>query len=64
MALKSALARDARKDMLLLIERAIDSEAQGALTWDAWYEQALVEVSKMIGSESVRGFVARLNAIA
>ena len=42
LALKSALARDARKDMLLLIERAIDSEAQGALTWDAWYEQALV----------------------
>ena len=42
LALKSALARDARKDMLVLIERAIDSEAQGALTWDAWYEQALV----------------------
>ena len=41
LALKSALARDARKDMLLLIERAMDSEAQGALTWDAWYEQAL-----------------------
>ena len=42
LALASALARDARKDMLVLIERAIDSEARGALTWDAWYEQALV----------------------
>ena len=42
LALKSALARDARKDMLLLIERAMDSEAQGALTWESWYEQALV----------------------
>ena len=55
LALKSALARDAEKDMLLLIERAIDSEAQGALTWDAWYEQALVRSVEDDWLESVRG---------
>ena len=42
LALKSALARDARKEPLLLIESAIDSRAQGALTWANWYEHALV----------------------
>ena len=41
LALKSALARDARKEPLTLIETAIGSPAEGGLSWKDWYSHAL-----------------------
>ena len=42
LALKSAFARDVRKEPLTLIENAIGNASEGKLTWDDWYSHALL----------------------